>query len=103
MPEPVENPYRKIDNGAHVTEPPLPLAWRQLEAEVNGTTFFGQAGVRDPEHPCDAFDPVKGIDWLGLFITAPGDASATCMSDGHYLCKGCSHLSAERIEYLLDP
>ena len=66
-------------------------AWAELVESVNGRTLFGQAGVRDPEHPCAEFDPVENPDWLGLEVRAPGDG--TCDSDGHYLCGSCLHLS----------
>jgi hypothetical protein len=78
-----------------------PPEWRELYESVNGRTMFGQRGVRDPEHPCEMFDPVDDIDWLGLSIEAPGTGS--CDSDGHYLCNGCSHLSMRRIEEIVDP
>lgn len=52
-------------------------AWNELIAQVNGRTFFGQPGVRDPDAPCDAF--------------APGtpEASGRCSTDGHYMCDEC--------------
>jgi hypothetical protein len=49
--------------------------WDALYAEVNGRTCFGQDGVRDPEHPCEAF--------------VTGEPSGTCESDGHYMCGEC--------------
>jgi hypothetical protein len=72
----------------------LPLDWQVLVASVNGRVLFGMAGVRDPESPCEEFDPVDDIDWLGLQLTAAGDGD--CQSDGHYLCLGCTHLDFER-------
>ncbi len=74
----------------------LPMAWQELTAVVNGSTLFGQGGVRDPEAPCDAFAPVAGIDWLGLRVTSHG--RGPCQSDGHYLCFGCAEFSAEKYE-----
>lgn len=68
--------------------------WELLVAQVNGRGEFGMRGVRDPEAPCEAFDPVENIDWIGVRITAPG--SGGCDSDGHYLCMGCRELSAVR-------
>lgn len=79
---------------------PHPIAWLELEASVNGRTYFGQAGVRDPDSPCELFAPVSGIDWLGIRITA--DGTGDCDSDGHYLCNGCMHLSARSIELRRD-
>lgn len=77
-----------------------PATWLELEARVNERTMFGQPGVRDPEAPCEVFDPVEDIDWLGLRVAAPGDGD--CDSDGHYLCYGCAHLSARRRAELTD-
>lgn len=59
------------------------IDWGELIANVNGRTFLGQAGVRDPEHICEDFDR-KGYD-----------GSGQCWSDGHYLCVHCSELSPE--------
>lgn len=72
----------------------LPSAWLVLIEEVNGRPAFGAPGVRDPAAPCHAFDPVAEIDWLGLAVTAPG--TGDCVSDGHYLCRGCARLSIDR-------
>lgn len=47
-----------------------------LVHEVNGRSVVGMPGVRDPEHPCEAFSPGK-----------PG---GTCLTDGHYLCDECA-------------
>jgi hypothetical protein len=69
----------------------LPRAWAELMADINGKRLFGQRGVRDPEHPCEEFEPVPDIDWLGLRLAAPG--TGHCDSDGHYLCGGCRNLS----------
>lgn len=57
--------------------------WAVLEAEVNGRTFVGMPGVRDPEGPCEAFDG-RGYD-----------GSGGCSSDGHYLCVECSQLAPD--------
>ncbi len=54
-----------------------------VEANVNGRTFLGQVGVRDPDGPCEAFDG-KGYDGRGH-----------CKSDGHYLCVECSELAPD--------
>lgn len=56
-------------------------AWTLLEAEVNGRSFVGMPGVRDPESPCEGFD---GRHY---------DGGGRCKSDGHYLCVECSELS----------
>jgi hypothetical protein len=50
--------------------------WNELYAMLNGRTTAGQAGVRDPEHPCRDFDP--------------GEPSGNCEGDGHYLCGECA-------------
>lgn len=55
--------------------------WNELADHVNGRATVGQVGVRDPEYPCEAFDG-HGYDGTGA-----------CMSDGHYLCVDCSHLT----------
>lgn len=49
--------------------------WNELVAAANGRTTFGQAGVRDPDNPCEAFDP--------------GEPSGDCSPDGHYMCQEC--------------
>lgn len=69
----------------------LPPVWQALVHAIHGRPVFGQRGVRDPDSPCEEFDPVEGIDMLGLRITAPLDGD--CWTDGHYLCGGCRHLS----------
>lgn len=58
-------------------------AWAELVANVNGRSFLGQVGVRDPDGPCEVFDG-RGYD-----------GSGKCMSDGHWLCAECSELSPE--------
>lgn len=60
--------------------------WAELEASLNGRTYLGQRGVRDPDSPCELFD--------GESYNGRGD----CHSDGHYLCTECSHLSPEGAE-----
>lgn len=47
-----------------------------LVHEVNGRQVVGMPGVRDPENPCEAFQPGK-----------PG---GTCETDGHYICDECT-------------
>lgn len=47
-------------------------------------TPVGLPGHRDPDARCDIYDPRPEFQ--------PGD----CASDGHYLCKECSHLNPER-------
>ena len=64
-------------------------SWAFLADEVNGRVTFGRPGVRDPDALCEGFDPVPGIDWLGMRRTSAGDGD--CHSDGHYLCLGCSN------------
>ena len=75
--------------------------WRRSDAlPVNGRTSFGDAGVRDPDNPCDFFEPVDNHDWLGMEVRAPGGGD--CQSDGHYLCSRCVRLSDQRIAELLE-
>lgn len=70
----------------------LPLAWHTLVENMNGRSVFGQPGVRDPEGPCDAFDPAPDIDWIGLRTSA--HAAGKCCGDGHYLCLGCREFNS---------
>ena len=51
--------------------------WEWLVASVNGRGTIGQPGVRDPEYPCEAFEP------------GDPEPDATCMTDGHYMCNEC--------------
>lgn len=53
--------------------------WKKLEAQLNGRVAFGDAGVRDPENPCESFEPV---------------ATKDCAGDGHYMCRECARLRA---------
>jgi hypothetical protein len=55
--------------------------WNWMYAELNGRVAFGQPGVRDPDYPCDHFEP--------------GDPQPnnTCDGDGHYMCHECCHLT----------
>lgn len=46
----------------------------------------GLPGMRDPDNRCHVYEPRKKHE------RDFGD----CQSDGHYLCKECAHLSAER-------
>jgi hypothetical protein len=58
--------------------------WDDLIRYVNnGPPRFGAEGVRDPENPCVDFD-ARGYQ---------GDGR--CLSDGHYMCDECSHLSPD--------
>lgn len=95
-----ERAWRPSLAGVDQTTRVCPPAWAELEANVNGRTVFGQRGVRDPSAPCEAFDPVDGIDWLGMRLTAPGDGA--CRTDGHYLCLGCREIGREAIEWRTD-
>jgi hypothetical protein len=47
---------------------------------------FGDPGIRDPESPCDDFDPGETV------------AFPQCYGDGHYMCKECRHLVPEEPE-----
>lgn len=46
---------------------------------------IGDPGVRDPDSPCEAYDPGKPT------LQTISD----CESDGHYLCKGCALFKEE--------
>lgn len=54
--------------------------WSWMVAELNGKIVFGMPGVRDPDHPCEAFDP--GEPSLG----------GGCEGDSHYMCLECKHM-----------
>jgi hypothetical protein len=71
-------------------------AWAMLEAEVNGRAYLGAPGVRDPQHPCDLYQPT--------YATTPRPARAVgdCRTDGHYLCTECPEMSAEALEWRAD-
>jgi len=43
---------------------------------------FGAPYLRDPESPCDTFEPVS---------LSYEDKFPRCETDGHYLCKECCH------------
>jgi len=55
--------------------------WEMLVDALNGRRPFGAPGVRDPDAECGEFD---GAGYAGL---------GECLSDGHYMCEECSHLS----------
>lgn len=63
-----------------------PPQWEVLVEEVNGRNVLGAIGVRDPNAICEDFD--------GLGYNGKGE----CHSDGHYLCKNCSHLSPKALQ-----
>lgn len=49
----------------------------------------GVPGIRDVDHPCSVFLPLK-----------PGeerDRFGQCMTDGHYLCRECVYMSPEAL------
>lgn len=48
--------------------------WRRREDEIPD----GIPGIRDARHRCHGYDPGPRGGW-------------DCQSDGHYLCRGCSH------------
>jgi hypothetical protein len=52
---------------------------------------FGDPGVRDPENPCDHFDPGETV------------GNPQCYGDGHYMCKECRHLVPEEPEESEEP
>lgn len=63
--------------------------WRILIEEVNGRRTIGSPGARDPEFPCDAYEP--------------GEPSGDCEADGHYLCRGCVRLDVAAWDALKGP
>lgn len=50
---------------------------------TEGRMRDGVAGVRDVDHPCEAFRPGE---------TPPG-VVPRCQGDGHYICQECEHLA----------
>lgn len=54
------------------TPAPLPRQWIELTENLNGRTMFGQVGVRDPDSPCEAFDPDRALSlhqpWAWLVV-----------------------------------
>lgn len=64
---------------------PLPHTHEIAEAVPCEGPRLGDAGVRDPAYPCDAYEPGE-----------PGRGD--CESDGHYLCysdPGCRRFTFE--------
>ena len=61
------------------------LDWRRLELEVNGHAFVGKAGLRDPEAPCEMFEPGEPASRGG------------CDTDGHYLCDECVFIALREL------
>lgn len=57
--------------------------WGQLVRHVNGVETVGTPGVRDPDNLCESYD---GLGYQG---------HGSCLSDGHYECTNCSHLSPD--------
>jgi hypothetical protein len=66
------------------------LAWGNLVDAVNGRVSFGAVGVRDPEYPCSEYTATSY------------DGSGQCLSDGHYECKNCLHLSPDAPRFTQD-
>lgn len=66
----------------------VPFTWYCLMENVNGRFVLGQAGVRDPDSPCESF------------TATAYDGSGKCTSDGHYLCVECSELSPDAPRFL---
>lgn len=46
----------------------------------------GVIGNRDPENPCEDYNPLPRV---------LSERPAECLSDGHYLCKGCKWFDRE--------
>ena len=55
--------------------------WNWMYAELNGRSAVGQPRVRDPEYPCDVFEPGQ---------PRPNN---DCDGDGHYMCRECARLT----------
>lgn len=74
----------------------IPPPWRPLWLALNGYPTVGAPGVRDPDAPCDAFEPVGAP-----FARAPG--TGDCSTDGHYMCDECVRMSAEASAWRSEP
>lgn len=61
------------------------FAWRRWVVGQREPT--GVPGRRDPEYPCESYEP----------RTRLRSDRGSCEGDGHYLCPGCCH-HASRIE-----
>jgi hypothetical protein len=62
----------------------VPFDWAVLVATVNGRSFVGMAGIRDPDALCEAFRPGE-----------PG--KGRCDTDGHYMCEECAEISLREL------
>lgn len=61
----------------------IPLVWRALYEDLNGRAHKPEyPQTRDPDAPCDAWEQTD----------AP-DGSGHCLTDGHYMCVECIHIS----------
>jgi hypothetical protein len=63
-----------VTNGPVNLPAAVSAAWSAIARRL---PVFGQPGVRDPDAPCAEFDP--------------GDPDGECRTDGHYMCRECSH------------
>lgn len=70
--------------------------WDQLVAAVNGRTTIGQAGVRDPEYPCEGYRPLPGARPFTR-VTEADLGWSRCETDGHYMCVECTEISVEAL------
>ena len=53
----------------------------RLDDPLDDVMAVGVKGIRDPEFPCEQFNP--------------GKPNGNCDSDGHYMCLECSERKAE--------
>jgi hypothetical protein len=68
-----------------------PPVWRALLSELNGgRPLDGIAGMRDPDFPCEEFEPYGAPN-----VLSPGVGK--CSTDGHYLCSECRHISEDEV------
>ncbi len=76
----IESPAARVDDASEAE-----LVQLQREIEVRLVQLragrLGAPGVRDPDAPCEGYDPSERK--LGVL--------ADCETDGHYLCEGCCH------------
>jgi len=71
------------------------IAWNQLVASVNGTTTIGTIGVRDPDYPCEGFNPVGAA--FRQVTESDLCSWSRCETDGHYMCTECTEISIDEL------
>jgi hypothetical protein len=65
----------------------LRFAYNRLKQQ-HGRLPNGIPGIRDVDHPCSGYTPLKPGEERG--------PEAQCMSDGHYMCGECVYFNLEK-------